>query len=208
MIIPVEILRSVGLMHTPLVLPLSSLKKDPCHLDFTRRICGNTVIVWDASNTFNGAPQTQNGSQGLDVLAMKRMLGGDNLVGAYASVSRPSMITSSQLGFYRFLQHSGFTLLESRCVASTSGLRENEEIADGNVRRAIRDAACREDVESIVLLSGDGGMINAVRYARRCGKNVFVAAWAGTLHNELAKASTSHIAINDLIPIVGFRKYH
>jgi uncharacterized LabA/DUF88 family protein len=84
--------------------------------------------------------------------------------------------------------------------------QEDELAVDGDVRAEIRKAGTRADVDSIVLLSGDGGMTNAIRDARRQGKHVFVVAWDGSLHPALAKAASRVALLDDLAPLL--RRFH
>ena len=48
---------------------------------------------------------------------------------------------------------------------------------------------------------------NAVKDARRAGKNVVVLAWEGTLHPALAEAANAHASIDSLRKLIG-RELH
>lgn len=172
-------------------------------LGFANAICGRVHIVVDNSNQHQSS---QGRGDRLDHELTMNHLGGDQLLSASIVVSQPptSRPRPSQMAFFDWLTRIGWSV--HRYLPLTAGdgtITENEISVDGKVRTLIRAAADDAACDAIVLISGDGGMTSAVRYARLAGKKVFVVAWSGTMHPALAGASTAHTTIEELRPLVG-----
>lgn len=188
----------------PAVAPLCPSSTIDPHLAagfaFFRQITGPTVIVLDNANMLLGSASSRHHDfvARVDIEAVLQQCCGDELVGAFAAVSfnPDARRGAAQLGFYAFLQRQGVKLLGSRSVLTGAGLKETA-IVDAQVRDVIRSAADRDDVETVVILSGDGGMTNAVRYVRHRGKKVIVLAWSGSLHPALAQAATASATLEE-----------
>lgn len=170
-------------------------------LRFIQSICGGTHIVVDHSNIFQGGLEHQFR---VDFEQVLKLLGGDTLVSATIVVSQSVLHRSSQQNFYAWLQRVGWDVHSFMLLKNEFGERaENEFLVDGNVRAEIRAAARSPAVDAVVVMSGDGGMTNAVRDARRAGKDVFVLAWDGTLNPALAAAATACITLEEMRPLIG-----
>lgn len=168
-------------------------------LDFSDGIHGRAAIIVDGSNVFLAGREREFR---IDFGAVRRVLGGNALMMAKFVGSRSSYCRPSQEGFFRYLCRTGWELHKFDLLIEGGAVAEDELAVDGEVRAEVRKAANRADIDSIVLLSGDGGMTNAVRYARDQGKDVFVVAWEGTLHPALATKATDVAFIDDLRPLI------
>lgn len=172
-------------------------------ISFARSIRGKTHIVVDNSNIFVSGRDREFR---VDYAAVQRHLSGDALLASVISVSlSPGENRLGQAWFYEWLRRTGWrvhTFTPIRDV-NTGAYFEHEAHVDGDVRESILAAANSHDCESIVLMAGDGGFTNAVKAARRTGKQVFVIAWAGTLHPALAAAATATATIEQLRSLIG-----
>lgn len=170
-------------------------------LRFTNSISGRVHIVVDNSNLFQGG---RNRGFRIDFGQVLNLLGGDKVISAAMVVSQlPTTQRQNQADFYSSMQRLGWIVHSYLALKNEDGtIYENEAFVDGDVRNLIRAAADTPDCDVIVVMSGDGGMTNATKYARRAGKQVFVLAWDGTLHPALADAATAHISIDELRPII------
>jgi hypothetical protein len=182
-----------GVLPEPAQTPLARA------LAFSKAITGRTVLIVDNSNLWKGREGKEFcPDMGTPVFTH---LGGDELISASMVVSTADR--PSQIGYYRFLESRGWDIYRHATLTSTTRhIFENEAAVDGGVRALIRAAASSRDVDSIVLFSGDGGNTNAVKEARRAGKNVFVLAWDLTLNPALASACTDHITIETMRPLI------
>ncbi|MBL8445291.1 MAG: NYN domain-containing protein [Zoogloeaceae bacterium] len=167
-------------------------------LAFVEAIDGSTSLVVDNSNVFRGG---YDRDFRIDFDAVQNFLGGDFLKSAAMSVSQAAR--PNQIAFYEHLKRSGWHIHGFGLHAHSGELTENEMRVDGDVRKLIRAAANANDCQNVVVMSGDGGMTNAVKDARRAGKRVFVIAWEGTLHPALAAAATNYMTIDELRPLIG-----
>jgi hypothetical protein len=167
---------------------------------FVEKIEGVTYLAVDQSNIFVGG---RDKAFQVDWSAAKTQLGGDALALAAIVVSQAVVRRPSQDAFFSFLEQTGWQVFRHLAIQNDDGsIAENEQRVDGNVRKLIYEAAESPECDSIVVMSGDGGMTNAVKYARHARKNVFVVAWDGTLHPALAAAATDHKTIDDLHPLI------
>lgn len=169
---------------------------------FCNKIVGRTYLIVDNSNILlGGRDRGFRIDYGIPVLTF---LGGDRLVSASIVVSQPlGAQRQNQMLFYGHLQQLGWRVYRHLALQNNIGeLSENETLVDGDVRTNICAAADTPDCDSIVLMSGDGGMTSAVLYAQRAGKKVFVIAWNGTLHPALAAAATATATIDELRPLI------
>ena len=170
-------------------------------LDFVSRIRGGTIIVVDNSNIFLSG---RNCTFRIDHEAVLDHLGGDHLISATIVVSQSPRVRSCQCAFYTRLARCGWVVHGFGLIRDRDGrLGEYEDRVDGDVRKLIYAAANTHACQSIVVMSGDGGMTNAAKYARHVGKDVFVIAWDGTLHPALAAAATATATVEDLRPLIG-----
>lgn len=96
----------------------------------------------------------------------------------------------------------GWRVYSHLAIQNKAGELSENHLVDGDVRKLVRAAADLPDIESIVLLGGDGGMTSAVKFARRAGKKVFVVAWEGTRHPALAAAATDTATVESLRPLI------
>lgn len=168
-------------------------------LVFSGGIHGRTAVIADGSNVFLAG---RGREFRVDFAALPQYLGGDTLVMAKFVGTRSSHCRPSQEGFFRFLHRVGWSVRKFDLLVEGTAVTEDELAVDGEVRAEVRKAANRADVDSIVLLSGDGGMTNAVHYAKGQGKDVFVVAWEGTLNPALAEAATDWAYIDDLRSLI------
>lgn len=169
-------------------------------LGFTAEITGTTALVADQSNIFVAG---RNRGFLVDWSCVKTQLGGDYLDSASIVVSQAVGHRPQQDAFYAYLSRTNWNVYRHLALQNDDGsFSENEQFVDGDVRKLIRAAADSPACQSLVLMSGDGGMTNAVKYARRAGKKVYVVAWAGTLHPALAAVATAHITIEELRPLI------
>lgn len=168
-------------------------------LDFSAKICGRTAIVADGSNVFQAG---RDRDFRVDYTAVRQFLSGDALVSATFVGSRSTHFRVQQAAFEAYLRRAGWTVHSFRLMSDGVSVSEDESAVDGDVRAEIRKAGARADIDSVVLLSGDGGMTNAVRDARRGGKRVFVVAWDGSLHPALAAAASRVALLDDLAPLL------
>lgn len=170
-------------------------------LRFTNSICGRVHIVVDNSNLFQGG---RDRGFRIDFSQVLSVLGGDKIISAAMVVSQlPTAQRQNQTDFYIWMQRLGWIVHSFLAVKGEDNtIFENEAFVDGDVRNLIRAAADTPNCDVIVVMSGDGGMTNATKYARRAGKQVFVLAWEGTLHPALADAATAHISIDELRPLI------
>lgn len=168
-------------------------------LGFSKAITGRTVLIVDNSNLLQGGwGKDWRVDTGESVFTH---LGGDDLLSASMVVSTSDR--HAQIGYYRFLESVGWDVQRHATLTSKERhIFENEAAVDGGVRVLIRAAASSREVDSVVLIGGDGGYTNAVKEARRAGKDVFVLAWAGTLNPALAQAATAHISIEEMRPLI------
>lgn len=175
-------------------------------LRFTENIRGRTHVVVDQSNIFRGGRDL---GFRLDFAKVLNFLGGDALVSATIVVSQPISQRPSQLNFYAWLERLGWNVHSFALLQNELGeISENEFLVDGDVRNEIRAAALSSAIDAVVVMSGDGGMTNAVQDARRSGKDVFVLAWAGTLNPALAAAATACITLEEMHPLIGRPHFH
>jgi hypothetical protein len=166
-------------------------------LDFVEKISGRVEIIVDASNIFLGG---RDRDFRVDFAAVRNFLGGDELMAARIVLSQPPHgQRPSQLAFVDSLRRANWDVFAHLALFDDhQRIVENEARVDGHVRRLIRAA----DVDTIVLLGGDGGYTNAVRGARRAGRKVFSIAWSGTAHPALVAASTDFATVEALRPII------
>lgn len=174
-------------------------------LGFVERIIGRVKIVVDNSNIFLGG---RDRDFRLDYEEVRRQIGGDELLAAHMVVTNPHTYRPNQTAFYNLHRRAGWLINFHRLINRDGLPCENEARVDGDVRAIVRAIAAEDDVDAIVLLGGDGGYTNAVRDARHKGKNVFVVAWANTLHSMLAAAATATATIESLRPLVGRVHHH
>jgi hypothetical protein len=161
---------------------------------------------WTAFHLDNGNVLT--GSAGHDFRLCPSLLlenlGGASTPSATMSVSEPPHERPSQTGYYNWVRSLGWELDVSALLSDANGrIHEDEPAVDGAVRRRIRASADNPYVDQIFVLSGDGGMVPAARYARRAGKRVIVLAWSNTLHPALAAAASGFAFIDDLGSLIG-----
>lgn len=161
---------------------------------------------WTAFHIDNG--NMLNGSAGSDFRVCPALLleklGGAWTPSATMSVSKPPHDRPCQTSYYNWARSLGWELDVAALLSDANGrVREDELAVDGAVRRRIRASADNPYVDEIFVLSGDGGMTNAVRCARRAGKRVIVLAWSHTLHPALAAAASGFAFIDDLGPLIG-----
>lgn len=174
-------------------------------LRFASAICGRTSIVADNSNLFWGG---RDRDWRIDWgHPLQSALGGDKLLAAHFVVSMPPQIRDEerrgQLAFYDLLGRVGWRVYRHRLLHDEGGAHlENEKLVDGDVKTLTRKSADDPRCCSIVLMTGDGGMTDAVKHARRAGKCVFVVAWQGTLHPALADAANDYAFIDELRPLI------
>ncbi len=186
--------------------PLISHLIDPA-LSFSQKIHGPTRMMGDNSHLIQGSLKSGNGYR-FDAEAAPAHLCGDYLLRAEMSVTLPASPRPSQTAYYDQLERLGWVVNRFAPVVDGYGrVAENERLVDGSIRDSILAAADDTDCQSIVLFGADGAFTRAVKYARRCGKDVFVCSWANTLHPELAAACTSHISLETLRPLI-LRAYH
>jgi len=172
-------------------------------LSFSESILGNTLIVVDNSNMFLAG---RAASFRIDYTAVRQFLGGDALLGAVMVASQPHFCMQNwgQEAFYRFLQHNGWQVDRFLCEQQVNGaLTEKEMLVDGRVRDHLYAAASNNAIDSIVLLSADGGNTNAVKANRRAHKNVYVVAWQGSANPALIAAATAFSTVEDLRTLIG-----
>lgn len=174
-------------------------------LGFAECIVGRVKIVVDNSNIFVGG---RDRDFRLDYEQVRRQLGGDELLAAHMVVTNPRTYRPNQAAFYSLHRRAGWLINFHRLINRDGLSCENEEWVDGDVRAIVRAFAAQDNVDAIVLLGGDGGYTNAVRDARRAGKNVFVVAWANTFHPVLAAAATATATIESLRPLIGRVHHH
>lgn len=178
--------------------PESSISKA---LRFCNGISGKTCLIVDNSNLFQGGRRSDFR---IDHEVSPKFLGGETLISASMVVSHaPTTQHQSQNHFYDSMRRIGWQVFGHMTLKSIDGkFSENECLVDGHVRKLIYEAANSPECDSIVLMGGDGGYTNAVKFARRAGKNVFVVAWGGTLHPALAAAATDHATVETLRPLI------
>ena len=173
-------------------------------LRFTESIRGRVHITVDQSNIFRRGYVPR-----MDYERVLDCLGGDALVSATIVVSQPNSHRPSQLNFYAWLERLGWDVHSFALLQNELGeISENEFLVDGDVRNEIRTAALSSEIDAVVVMSGDGGMTNAVKDARRAGKDVFVLAWADTLNPALAAAATAYITLEEMLPLIGRPHFH
>jgi hypothetical protein len=164
-------------------------------------ITGQTCIALDNSNVLRGGFDRDFR---VDPALVLEHLSGDKLVSAVMSVSRAMQNRPCQRAYYDWAKRLGWVVNSFALLNDDFGnVIENERLVDGDVRTQIRAAANFRYCDSIVILSGDGGMTNAVKEARRAGKNVVVLAWEGTMHPALAAAASTHASIDSLQHMIG-----
>jgi hypothetical protein len=160
------------------------------------QIHGRVEVVHDQSNVFQGG---RNRGWTLDQAAVLNALSGDHLHRATMAVTRADHQRPQQEAFFKFAERIGYRVLRHAPLHDERGrICEDEMKVDGACRELIRQAAACADVDVVVVLSGDGGLVNACRAARRAGKDVFVLCWSGTLHPELQAAATATFFLDDL----------
>lgn len=192
-------------LMTGSVLAFATNKRVFNALGFAERIVGRVKIVVDNSNIFLGG---RDRDFRLDYEEVRRQLCGDKLLAAHMVVTNPHTYRQNQVVFYDLLRRTGWRINFHRLINRDGLPCENEMWVDGDVRAIVRTFAAQEDVDTIVLFGGDGGYTRAVRDARRAGKNVFVVAWADTLHSALAAAATATATIESLRPLIGRVLHH
>jgi len=173
-------------------------------LEIASKITGRTIQIADQSNIFKGG---EGHDFRLDYSAFKRQLSGDTNIASYAVVSASPTKRPSQDAFYRYLHRIGWIVHRFQAVRHGDVIAENEAFVDGHVRDLIHAAANNPQCNSIVLLAGDGGYTDVVRYAQFQGKRVYVIAWANTLHHALMEAATGYATIEELQPLIA-RQLH
>lgn len=170
-------------------------------VDLRIAIAGHTCIVMDNSNILRGS--LGRGFR-VDSALVLEQLSGTKLVSATMSVSNPPHDRPCQNAYYDWVKRLGWTVNSFDLLLDDSGqLVENERLVDGDVREQIRAAAKFEHCDTIVVLGGDGGFINAVKQARCAGKTVVVIAWEGTLHPALATAASNYASVESLRALIG-----
>lgn len=175
-------------------------------LRFTESIRGRVHITVDQSNIFRRG--YVHGPR-VDYARVLDCLGGDALVSATIVVSQPKLHRPSQLNFYAWLERLGWDVHSFALLQNELGeISENEFLVDGDVRNEIRTAGLSSEIDAVVVMSGDGGMTNAVKDARLAGKDVFVLAWADALNPALAAAATSYITLEEMLPLIGRPHFH
>lgn len=169
-------------------------------LRFVNSISGRVRIIVDNSNLFVAG---RDRAYRIDYEQVLNFLGGDKVVSATMVVSQyPTGQRQNQADFYSWMQRLGWIVHRYLALKNSANIiSENESFVDGDVRSLIR-AAADAPCENIVVMSGDGGMTNAVLYARRAGKKVYVIAWEGTLHPALAAAATAYVTVEALRPLI------
>jgi len=176
-------------------------------LSFSARITGNTRLVVDLSNcTIAGRASGFR----LDYTEVIRHLGGDRVIRPIVVASIPPLGTSDpgRSAFYEYLRHVGYHVETFFGEKQPDGtLAENELRVDGRVRHHLYETVENHDIDSVVLLSGDGGYTNAVKALRRAGKNVFVVAWKGSANPALIAAATDFSTVEELRPLIA-RLFH
>lgn len=169
--------------------------------DIRSMITGHTCIALDNSNVLRGG--LGRGFR-VDPALVLEHLSGDKLVSATMSASFAVQDRPCQRAYYDWAKRLGWTVNSFALLHDEAGnLMENERLVDGDVKNQIRAAAKFRHCDSVVLLGGDGGFTNAVKDARRAGKNVVVLAWEGTLHPALAEAASAHASIDSLRDLIG-----
>lgn len=169
-------------------------------------ITGQTCIALDNSNVLRGGLDRDFR---VDPALILEHLSGDKLVSAVMSVSLAMQDRPSQRAYYAWAKRLGWVVNSFALLHDGAGnAMENEQLVDGDVRTQIRAAAKFHYCDSILLIGGDGGFTNAVKDARRAGKNVVVLAWSGTLHPALAEAASAHASIDSLRGLIGRPHLH
>ena len=178
------------------------------------QIIGNRLASCDIMSAANSCTSIHidngnmlNGSFGHSFRVCPNLLlqkfGGAWTISATMSVSEPPHDRPCQTGYYNWARSLGWELDVAKLLFDANGrVHEDESAVDGAVRRRIRASADNPYVDDIFVLSGDGGMTNAVRYARRVGKRVIVLAWSNTLHPALAAAASGFAFIDDLSSLI------
>jgi hypothetical protein len=175
-------------------------------------VTGKTAIVADMSNIFLGG--LKHSSCRLDYQLLRTYFSGDELISADAVGSLPPNVNAKrripQVQFFKKLGTMGWNVHLHRSImvdaaffgrATPSGFVffEDERAVDGQVKMLVSQFGEHNGCDIVVLLSGDGGMIRAVNYARSCGKIVIVLSWKHCLHNALRQAADEVFFIDDLI---------
>lgn len=164
-------------------------------------ITGHTCIALDNSNVLRGG---LGRDFRVDPALVLEHLSGDKLVSATMSVSLATQDRPCQRAYYDWVKRLGWVVNSFALLHDDAGnVVENEHLVDGDVKKQIRAAAKFRHCDSVILLGGDGGFTNAVKAARRAGKNVVVLAWEGTLHPALADAASAHASIDSLRELIG-----
>jgi len=146
----------------------------------------------------------------LDYTEVIRHLGGDRVIRPIVVASIPPLGTSApgRSAFYEYLRHVGYRVETFFGEKQPDGtLAENEFCVDGRVRHHLYETVENHDIDSVVLLSGDGGYTNAVKALCRAGKNVFVVAWKGSANPALIAAATDFSTVEELRPLIA-RLFH
>jgi len=176
-------------------------------LSFVEPISGNTQIIVDLSNmTIAGRAAGFR----LDYTEVLRHLCGDNIIHPTVVASLPPLDSRNpwKEAFYAYLRRVGYhvdTFFGEKQPDGT--LAEDELRVDGRVRHYLYTAVEDSDIDSVVLLAGDGGYTNAVKALRRTNKRVYVIAWDGSAHPALIAAATAFSTVQDLRPLIG-RLFH
>lgn len=170
-------------------------------VDLHIAITGHTCIVMDNSNILHGS--LGRGFR-VDSALVLEQLSGEKLVSATMSVSNPPHDRPCQNAYYDWVKRLGWKVNGFDLLLDDSGqLIENERLVDGDVRKQIRAAAKFAHCDTIVVLGGDGGYVNAVKEARCAGKTIVVIAWEGTLHPALAAAASTYASVESLRDLIG-----
>ena len=169
--------------------------------DIRGAIIGHSCIALDNSNILRGG--LGRGFR-VDPALVLEHLSGEKLVSATMSVSIAMHDRPCQCAYYDWVKRLGWKVNSFALLHDDAGNpMENECLVDGDVKNQIRAAAKFRHCDTIVVLGGDGGFTNAVKDARRAGKNVVVIAWEGTLHPALAEAASAHASIDSLRELIG-----
>lgn len=171
-----------------------------------KRIFGKLGVVCDLSNMFKAGKKI-----GLrpDYSFLRNMPPDCSVVSAKAFGSLPpdSLKKSqydAQMDFLFLLSRlswevTAYPLLRVATPGSERPFifREDELSVDGGVRETIRNFAKDSQIESILILAGDGGYTAEVSSAVSAGKKVIVASWQHSVNSSLVEAASGFINISE-----------
>lgn len=145
----------------------------------------------------------------VDMGSVLTTFSGNRNVIATVSTSVPPDDRPAQIGYYSLLRRLGWRLDMAPLLRDETGrFCELESEVDGAVRRRIRESADNPYVDEIIVFSGDGSNVDAVKYAVRAKKRVVVIAWAGGLNKALAAAASGFAYFDDLATLIGRPYFH